>query len=353
MKSGKPYNYAIDILRVSGIFAVVLIHTTSKTLELSHFDVIRLPFSLFLNQSARFAVPLLFFISGFVLQLNYPKVTSITTFYKKRGKLLVPFFFWSFIYFFFVYPQPDVPIFSGTFFYQILTGEASYQLYFIPSLYILYFFFPFIHRLLIQMINKRWLLILGLAQIMLLAIDYYYFEFKWYTPIKTALLNLYIFSLGIIACHYEKEVLAYIKKRFWMLVGLMVLVLASMYYEVRTLYIHDETIHYIYSQWRPMVFLYTLLFTSIFYYLFQKVNRFGTIILFLSRVSFFVFFVHVIFIHVYWRFIGSYLFSKSAGHVVDSFWFEPSVFFFVLGMSILTGYIVQFIPKFNTLMGLK
>src|SRR5258708_3540298 len=109
----KQYNPAIDLLRISAIIGVIFIHTTTKTLEASNYDLVKIPWTLFLNQIFRFAVPLFFMISGFVLELNYPFHVNYFTYLKKRCvRILMPYIFWSAIYYFFVYKQHTTNFFQ-------------------------------------------------------------------------------------------------------------------------------------------------------------------------------------------------------------------------------------------------
>ena len=57
-------------MRAIAILAVILIHTTTRTLEATHYNLTSYPWTLLLNQVSRFAVPLFFLISGFVLELS-------------------------------------------------------------------------------------------------------------------------------------------------------------------------------------------------------------------------------------------------------------------------------------------
>jgi len=122
----KLYNPVVDILRILSILAVVIIHTTTRTLEMSHYALLKIPWTLFLNQAGRFAVPLFFMISGFVLELNYHLHESYLTYLKKRfSRIIIPYIFWSAIYYYLVYNQNH----SANFLSSLLKGDASYQLY--------------------------------------------------------------------------------------------------------------------------------------------------------------------------------------------------------------------------------
>ena len=130
----KPRLNSIDSLRTISILAVIAIHTTTKTLEAAAYNLSLFPFSIFLNQITRFAVPLFFVISGFVLEFNHMEKINTFEYFKKRfGRIAVPYVFWSLIYYFFVYSKN-----SNNLLQVLLKGNASYQLYFIPALCVFY-----------------------------------------------------------------------------------------------------------------------------------------------------------------------------------------------------------------------
>src|SRR5690242_5000258 len=97
------HDNTIDVLRLVSILAVLLIHTTTRTLEISHYDLVNNLFTLFLNQASRFAVPLFFLISGFVLEVSNKPIKYITFLKKRLGKIFIPYIFWSLIYYFLIY----------------------------------------------------------------------------------------------------------------------------------------------------------------------------------------------------------------------------------------------------------
>ena len=53
-------NPAIDVMRLLAILAVVLVHTTTKTLNATGYDLNAYWWPLLLNQISRFAVPMFF-----------------------------------------------------------------------------------------------------------------------------------------------------------------------------------------------------------------------------------------------------------------------------------------------------
>lgn len=159
----KPQNYnpTIDLLRVISIFAVILIHTTTKTIQTTGGDLRLVPWTLFLNQSARFAVPLFFLISGFVLELSSQGDLNYWTYLKKRlSRIFIPYLVWSTVYYFFVYRDNSLSFPS-----VLLSGAAAYQLYFIPALLVFYLIFPLLHRYYRFLSNVLVLIILGILEL--------------------------------------------------------------------------------------------------------------------------------------------------------------------------------------------
>lgn len=345
---------SIDLLRILAILGVVLIHTTSRSLEQSNVDVLRIPWTLFLNQISRFAVPLFFLISGFVLELRYKENLNVKIYYKKRlTKLLIPYIFWSLIYYFMIPENRIAGLFNLNIINQLLYGTASIQFYFIPSIIILYAMFPLLHKYANKFLNNWFIIFLTFLEGVFLFFDYTQGPFISITPIRIAFLNIYLFIIGIIAVHKEDKILEVIRRRHILISILLIISMGAIFFESRTYYLMTKNINYIYSQWRPSIYVYTLLLASLlFYFAESKFKKLSGFIFSISRLTFFVFFVHIFFLSLFWRIIGSFLFSKSVGHVVESVWFDPLVFLFVVGTSFILGFIVSHIPKLRTVVGI-
>jgi len=193
---------AIDAIRTICILAVIVIHTTTRSLELVHLNITILPQVFFLNQISRFAVPLFFLISGFVLQHSYFSQTSLLDFYKKRlSKLFIPYIFWSFIYYFFIYTHH-----SNGFFSALFSGESSYQLYFIPSLLIFYFIFPVLHKISGFLFSRYIFIALAIIQLFFLQKTYFLNPLTYYYPISIAFLNYFLFLFGMYTAKYQNHI---------------------------------------------------------------------------------------------------------------------------------------------------
>lgn len=291
------YHSEIDILRIVSIFSVVLIHTTSKILDFSKFNIASHPFALFLNQISRFAVPLFFMISAFVLEHNYSQKFNYLIYLKKRfSRLLLPYLFWSLIYYYFIYPHNSDSIIKSLF-----IGSSSYQLYFIPTLFIFYLIYPLLSRYL--NIISHWLLfiILLIVQFTLLSIDYYFKPLSFAHPINVFLLNFMFFIFGMLASHHHNKIFSFIKKYKKLYIIFSLLLAIYIYFEGALRYFNTQNYLAFSSQWRPSVFLYTIILSSLLFYFSKQIKINPFFIKKISSYTFFVFFIHVIFIEIIWK----------------------------------------------------
>jgi surface polysaccharide O-acyltransferase-like enzyme len=344
----KLYNPVIDILRTISIFAVIMIHTTTRTLEVTSYNLLKTPWTLFLNQAARFAVPLFFMISGFVLELNYhvPHASYFAYLKKRFSRIFVPYVFWSAIYYYFVYNTNH----GANFLSSVLKGDASYQLYFIPSLLIFYLLFPFIHKY-FKTIGNKWILItLGLIELSLLYFDYNIKPLPLLYPLSIALLNYYVFILGMSLARNQERFINFIRK--WKLILLLGTLTFAFYifYEGLTGYLKTHNYLMFYSSWRPSVMIYTIFFAGFAYWVFDRKLKFISIIKTVSQLSFFVFFIHVILLESLWFWVFKGFF-ESHKTIAQTFWYDPLFFFAVAIASFGIALIVHKIPYLSKLTG--
>jgi surface polysaccharide O-acyltransferase-like enzyme len=344
----KLYNPVVDILRIISILAVVVIHTTTRTLETSSFALAKIPWSIFLNQIARFAVPLFFMISGFVLELNYHLHESYLTYLKKRfSRIIIPYVFWSAIYYYFVYNTNH----GASFLDSLLKGDASYQLYFIPALLIFYLIFPLIHNFCDFLLNKWILIIFGLIQLALLFYDYNIHPLQLYPPIGTALFNFYAFFLGIVLARNQDRFKNFINKwKFLLLLATLIFALI-VFFEGFNGYLKTHNYLTFYSSWRPSVLIYTLFLSGFLYWVFDRKLKFINVIKKLSHLSFFVFFIHVIILETIWSLVGLKLLQVTNGKIIYNIWFDPLYFLTVTAISFGIAFMVHKIPYLNKLTG--
>ncbi len=344
------YLFSIDALRVIAILGVLLIHLTTKTLSVVGLDPNLAPFSLFLNQAARFAVPLFFFISGFVLELNYREKLSYMTFFKKRAsRIIIPFLFWSIFYY--LLSHSPSQLISSNFFLAILHGKASYQLYFIPTLILFYLFFPLLHNL-INILKKPLVLIfLVLLQGILVSWDYYFKNFETFYILRIALLIWLMFVLGMVTSHYKERVMEFVKKNFKVFVILLLVLLPIIFFHSKLFFLSTRRIGYIYSQYHALNYLYSLIFAGVTYYVLETKQWGRKVFITLSKLSFFVFFVHVFILENVWKLLAQPLINSQGKNAVGQLWFDPLFFVIIAGISFGIAYVVHKIPHLSKLTG--
>ncbi len=335
----KLYIKAVDALRVISILAVVLIHSTTKTLESSHYDLVNFQFALFLNQAARFAVPMFFIISGFVLELNYHLNESYIHYFKKRAsKILIPYLFWSIIYYFLIYTEN-----RDSFIKAILTGNASYQLYFIPTLCIYYLIFPFVHKIYDFLANKFTMFALLILELRFMYADYFEKQFGFEDPVRILILSYFFFVVGIVAARNKDKIIFWVGRIKYFLIPLSLYLPYYIYKEGYYRYFKTYNIEAFYSQWRISVLIYTIVLAALLFYLLDKSKLQFKFIEKISRLSFFVFFVHVAVIEFVWK--------RAAGIQIDKFLFELIFFLAVSAVSFGIAFAAHKIPKLSKITG--
>lgn len=343
----KQYVKAIDALRTISILAVLLIHTTTRTIETTHNDLNNFPWTLFLNQIARFAVPLFILISGFVLELNYDYHANYRSYIKKRvSRIFIPYLFWSLIYYYFVYANNHDSLAK-----VILTGDASYQLYFIPTLAIFYFIFPLLHKFYKYISNKFVLAGLGVTQLCLLSTDYFVKEFKFADPVRITLLSFFFFIAGMVAARNKNKIIEAVKKYKYLLLTTTILLGVYVFVEGKLGFQISDSYLSFYSQWRPSVFFYTFIVFSVLFYVFDKSRLQFAIVERFSKLSYLVFFIHVIVIEIIWKYFGQNLFNLLSGSGFGKIIFDPIFFLIVTTVSFGLAYLIHKIPKLSKITG--
>ncbi len=327
----KERNYAIDFIRLFAILGVVAIHVST-----AFIDRVTVPFSnyfffySFVNQVSRFAVPLFFLISGFLLASKYHSIVSPIDFYKKRlSKVLLPYFVWSLIYFWVIFPNPFADVFKKGFIEKLYFGSASYQLYFIPAIIVLYLLFPFIIYKKNLLLTKRFMIFLTIVTGIILIFTYYNnYNIPLHTPFRIALYNLLPFLTGIYAAIRIPDLNSFIKKNLILLTSGTIITAIIIFTESNYLFLKTTVGEYLRNQWRISVLLYGIFIAPVLYYLYPKyLKKYEKSIFYLSTFALGVFFIHVAILQYILYAVDAY------GH------FNPLIF----ALSLLAVIILSFI----------
>jgi probable poly-beta-1,6-N-acetyl-D-glucosamine export protein len=345
-KNKDKRDYAMDILRVLAIFAVIMIHTTTRTIQASNNDLNDFSFTLFLNQIFRFAVPMFFIVSGYVLEFNYRSVPYHTFIKKRLGKIFIPYLFWSLVYYFFIFKNP-----SESFIREIISGDASYQLYFIPALFLFYLIFPFLHKIYSNISGILVVTLLATLQISFLAYDYYVKPFRLFYPVSVVLLNYFAFLLGMIFVHKKAVIGSAIGKYKYLVSAVILLFGVGIYLEGKDRYLSTSNYLSFYSSWRPSVIIYSILLTVVLYYFLRNFKMVKRLIKKLSEISFFVYFIHVAVLTYVWEIVGLQLFLALKGNDLGRIFFDPIFFMMVASLSFGIGFLIRKIPFLSRITG--
>jgi probable poly-beta-1,6-N-acetyl-D-glucosamine export protein len=348
----------IDGLRVVAILAVIFIHITSRSLNQLNNDLFQMPTVFFLNQASRFAVPLLFLLSGVSLGIRYKDKLNWQEFYQKRFiKIGIPYLIWSLIYTFIIHKSPITFLMTPEFILHLFRGSSEFHLYFIPALLILYIFFPILNLLRKFFHKPIVLVILFFLQLIILANDYYYWDVhpnQLPNEIRVAVFNLIIFIWGIVISDYLPKINIFIDKRRKIFYLITVLSLGAILFESYKLYYFYNITRYFESQWRLAIYIYTWGIAGIVFNIGnQFAIKFSQVLYKLSRLTFFVYFIHVLYISVFWRIIGSFIFYKTSGQAIKQGWFDLLEWGFVVILSFISAGIVNKIPKIAGIFGVE
>jgi len=145
------YIFEMDYLRGLAILLVISVYVSSVFTGMNATSFLYFLY-ISIDTFSEAAVPLFIFISGFVLFLNYQRNFSLVTFYKKRFLSVVPqylifstfylVFFMCLTYLNLQYQTGPVTFSLKDIFYDYLTGNASFQLWFFTLIIQLYIVYP-------------------------------------------------------------------------------------------------------------------------------------------------------------------------------------------------------------------
>ncbi len=136
----------MELLRIISIFMVLLLHSSCLNFYQVNIDSFKFKVYNFYDSIVRSAAPLFFMISGAFLLKKSSKIDFEKLFKKNIFKLIVVFFFWSFIYALVNHFFLDEPI-KGIkdLIEKIFVGP--FHFWFIPSLILIYILTPFLSRI--------------------------------------------------------------------------------------------------------------------------------------------------------------------------------------------------------------
>lgn len=188
MPSSKERLFELDLVRLAATLAVVMIHVSSTYLPGDSGGY-------FLNQLARFAVPLFFAVSGASLLAAYGQHLQIPAFYRGRlRKVFIPFVIWTGFYLLASYHFKLPALTDPAFWFDYLKylGLGIDHLYFIVIILQLYILYPLLLKI-YRSAGPKWLLAGSLA--LSLATQTIVYLMRWNILVFPTGLSVYLYLL--------------------------------------------------------------------------------------------------------------------------------------------------------------
>ena len=282
----KPANrthlYEIDVVRSITAICVVGVHMVALTLILVHT-----PAGVLIQNAVvsvlHFTREIFVAITSFVMVNGYAKRPfSTKSFWRKRSiGVLLPYVAWSIFYE--VVQGPHVPPVQWTLHLlaDLLTGSASFQLYYILLTLEFYLIFPWFLSWIQRAARRPWLL-LGLSfavQLVLMIVEYRYIQGPPFasTPVgnyinvnQSRYLPLYQFYviLGAVAALYMEDVRAFLLQYGrWTIAALALTVAFLVGFMVEQLQVAHVNINLATSVFQPAIQFYVLALAAFLYWI--------------------------------------------------------------------------------------
>ena len=194
-KASRPYLYELDPIRACTALGVIGVHAVAYALFLNT-STIGTEIQYGVITALHFTREIFLIITAFVLVYSYyGKPFNAKTFWRKRGLgVLLPYVIWSIYYSWVNDPHPTALAWLQSVVNDIVTGNASYQLYFILLTLQFYLVLPILLWFLRRYGHHPWR-ILGIsfaAQLVGLYVDFHYVQTGPFSATSVGqFLNLY------------------------------------------------------------------------------------------------------------------------------------------------------------------
>lgn len=240
--SRRPHIFELDLLRAVTALSVIAVHIVALTTNLNRSEL-GLQMQNAVVIALHFTRAVFMFVTAFALvYVYYGKPFSLKRFWSKRGiGFLLPYIVWSLVYI--LYSEPGLPpgMFIKTAIFDILTGNASFQLYFILLSLQFYLVLPLFLWFLKRIAPHPWkaLSISLIVQLVLFYVDYHYLQQStlsttskfWWNVEKYQdrflLTYQFYFLLGAFTGLYFQQIKSFLLRHSWTVTGGFLAVLAA------------------------------------------------------------------------------------------------------------------------------
>src|SRR5438034_4407344 len=282
VRPSRPHVYELDPLRATTALVVVAVHILAFTFYLNQSTLSAHIQNAFVT-SFHFTREMFLFVTAFALvYVYYGKPFSSTRFWKRRALgVFLPYCAWSIIYLLLSQSQHSPGSFTKTLIIDIISGQASYQLYYILlslQFYILFpLFLPFVGF--IKKYPCKTLAISFVLEVLLLYVDYQTLQrnagtnspfWQFIAPYQYCIIFTYqfYFILGALAAIYLQQIRSFLQcYGWWTLLGfLAALVAIWVHFFIQVLY-NKESVDYATSVLQPIMTFYSLAVIAFFFWL--------------------------------------------------------------------------------------
>src|SRR6266516_4829889 len=268
----RPYIYELDLMRPVTAVTVVAVHVLSGTTMLNHTQAgLQVQNGIFTSVSVTRDV--FMFITALALTYVYfGRPFSGKQFWAKRSiGILVPYCIWSIAYTWVNTSKHSPAAFTKLALFNILTGNASYQLYYILLTLQLYLVLPLFLLFLKHIKHHPWRA-LGISfalQVLLMYVDYRYLQQGtlassgvWQVVAayqdRFLLTYQFYFILGGLAALYLKQARAFVLSHGkWIVSGFVLALTALWVHFLLQVDVYHESLGYATSVLQPMMTFYS------------------------------------------------------------------------------------------------
>src|SRR5579871_523715 len=284
----RPYLHELDRLRVVTVFSVVAVHVLSKTAFLDT-SLLALQVQNAFVTAFHFTRETFMFVTAFALvYVYYGKPFAPGRFWKRRGLgVVLPYIIWSAISIRITLP-PQAPLpFLHTLLWDLITGNASYQLYYILLTIQFYLLFPLFLVFLgkVQRHPCMTLAISFLLEVITLYVIARYIQTVSLSGNAGVLINLlkdrfvlvyqFYFVLGALTALYLQQVRAFVlRHQVWILGAFIAALIALELHYAAALEIERAPISVATAVLQPIMAFYSLAVIAFLYWqAYRWVNR--------------------------------------------------------------------------------
>jgi probable poly-beta-1,6-N-acetyl-D-glucosamine export protein len=251
---------ALGVVAVHAFYFTAYLNSSSLGYQMQNALVVAL----------HFTREVFIFVTAFALVYVYNgRFGSPLQFWKKRALgVLVPYTIWSVIYVLVTVHFTSVGAFLQTAIFDILTGNASYQLYYILLTLQFYLLFPLFLPFIIYCSRRPWLT-LGISfavQVLLFALDFHTVQqsslpfWQAVSAFQDRFLLVYpfYFMLGGMTALYFQQVRTFLLRHGWLILSAATLALAALWVHFALqVDVYHEGVGYASSVLQPIMVFYS------------------------------------------------------------------------------------------------